>query len=96
MNYSKKINELLHVIGDVERISDHSVNIAKVALEIHDKHVGFSPEAKKEIGVITKALCDILKLTVEAFVSDDMEKAKKVEPLEQVIDRLNYKIYNNL
>lgn len=95
MNHSKKITELLHVIGDVERISDHSVNIAKVALEIHDKHVGFSPKAEKEIGVITKALCDILKLTVDAFTTDDMEKAKYVEPLEQVIDRLNYKIKNN-
>lgn len=95
MNHSKKITELLHVIGDVERISDHSVNIAKVALEIRDKNLGFSPKAEREIEIITQALCDILKLTVESFVSDDMEKAKNVEPLEQVIDRLNYKIKNN-
>lgn len=91
---SKTVTELLHCIGDIERISDHALNIAEVALEIHDKKITFSKEAKGDIKIINGAVTEILDLAVSALVNDDIEIAKKVEPLEQVIDRLNRKIKN--
>ena len=42
---SNETNKLLHVIGDIERISDHAVNIVESAEEIHDKKLAFSAEA---------------------------------------------------
>ncbi len=92
---SKEVTELLHVIGDVERISDHSVNIVEVAKEIHEKGIVFSDEAMHDIDVISNAVCHVLNLATDALVSEDLEIAKKVEPLEQVIDRLKRKIKNN-
>lgn len=89
---SKAVTELLHVIGDVERISDHSVNILEVAQEMHDKNIKFSDEATHDLSVIIRAVRDILTLTIDSLVKEDLEGAKLVEPLEQVIDRLKLKI----
>ncbi|MBR5615069.1 MAG: Na/Pi cotransporter family protein [Clostridia bacterium] len=92
---SKAITELLHCIGDIERISDHAVNIAKVAKEMHDKEVCFSEYAQKDIKVITNAVQEVLSMSVDALLTEDLSIAKKVEPLEQVVDRLKRKIKNN-
>lgn len=92
---SREVTELLHVIGDVERISDHAVNLAEAAQEIHDKDIRFSDEAMNEISTISKAVNEILSLAVEALVNEDNETAKKVEPLEQIIDKLKHRIKSN-
>ncbi|MDO4618506.1 MAG: Na/Pi cotransporter family protein [Clostridia bacterium] len=89
---SKTVTELLHCIGDIERISDHAFNIAKVAKEINDKDISFSNHATKDLKVMQRAVSDILDLTVGALSEDNIEIAKLVEPLEQVIDRLKRKI----
>ena len=85
---SRKVSKLLHTIGDFERLGDHAINIMKAADEMHEKKFTFSPEATAEISVITNALREILKLTADAFITNDISLAKKVEPLEQVIDVL--------
>ena len=92
---SKAITELLHCIGDIERISDHAVNIVEAAEEMHSKNIGFSDEAKHDLGVISSAVCEILELTVNALENENLGTASMVEPLEQVIDRLKLKIKNN-
>ncbi|MBO7208405.1 MAG: Na/Pi cotransporter family protein [Clostridia bacterium] len=91
---SKIVSELLHCIGDIERISDHALNIAEVAKEIHDKGITFSEKAMADIEVITAAVDEILELSVDALVNEDVEKASLVEPLEQVIDKLKRVIKN--
>lgn len=91
---SKAVTELLHCIGDIERISDHSLNIAKAAKEISDKNVSFSNKARSDIQIIIAAVADILGITSQALMTDDLELAKRVEPLEQVVDRLKRKIKN--
>ena len=91
---SKVVTELLHCIGDIERISDHAVNIAKAAQEIYEKKVAFSAQAQSDINVITAATLEVLSLAVTSLVNSDVETATKVEPLEQVIDRLKRKIKN--
>ena len=85
---SKQISILLNTIGDFERIGDHSINIAYSARGLKDKSLAFSPAAQKEFDVLNSALQEILDLTVEAFDKNDVELAKKVEPLEQTIDKL--------
>ncbi len=91
-NLSHSIARMLHSIGDFERIGDHALNICKVAEEMHNKNIHFSDEAKKEIAVITNAVTEILNMTVDSFINDDIELASHVEPLEQVIDTLNKKL----
>ena len=82
------LNTLLYSISDLERIADHAVAVAKAGQEISEKNIDFSPAAKRELSVLVQAVLDIVDLTVNAFLEDDMEKATSVEPLEQVIDAL--------
>ena len=85
---SSEVSKLLKVIGDLERMSDHSVNVLESAEEIQEKKITFSPSAKKEMEVLCGALKDVMMLTVDALRQDDFEAAANVEPLEQVIDHI--------
>ena len=85
---SRQITKLLHIIGDYERISDHSVNIVESAEELRDKKVEFSGDAKKELAVLHSAIGQILEITRQASTNNDLVKAAEIEPLEQVIDEL--------
>lgn len=91
---SKAVTELLHCIGDLERISDHALNIAEAAKEVSDKEITFSESAKRDLSIISSAVSEILTLATNALTDDDVDICKKVEPLEQVIDRLKRKIKN--
>ncbi len=86
---SKTVSKLLHCIGDLERISDHALNIKEAAEEMNSKGIVFSKKAGAELSVYTRAVSDILSVSVEALVNDDKQAALRVEPLEEVIDRLN-------
>ena len=83
-----QITKLLHIIGDLERISDHSVNIVESAEEMRDKKIVFSAQATSELAVIRSALCEILGITLESFLNNDLKLATEVEPIEEIIDRL--------
>ena len=85
---SRKVSNMLHTIGDFERLGDHAVNLRKTAEEIHDKHIVFSEDAAAELQNLTNALTEILELTIDAFSEHNLEMARHVEPLEQVIDCL--------
>ena len=85
---SREVSKLLHIIGDLERISDHAVNLAEVAQEMHDKKVRFSPDAQEETKVMREAVKRVLSLTIEAFAKDDLQIAERIEPLEQSVDAL--------
>ena len=88
----RELTRILHAIGDLERISDHAVNLVESGEELKDKQISFSEDAKKELAVITAAVDEILTLTLTAFNTREIDTAMAVEPLEQVIDGLNSKI----
>lgn len=92
---SRSMSILLHCIGDFERISDHAVNICESVKEMKDTDQKFSKKAYSELNVLLKAVHDIVEMTVEVFVNKDIEKAKYVEPLEEVIDSLNMTLRQN-
>ena len=85
---SHEVTKLLHIIGDLERISDHSVNLVDSAEEIKDKSLVFSEEAKAELDVLYAAVTEIVTITEQALTTSDLELAARIEPLEQVIDDL--------
>lgn len=91
---SRLVSNLLHTIGDLERISDHAVNIKETAEEMYEKKVKFSPAAEKEVEIMTNAVTEILDMAITSFVTMDVNKAKDVEPLEDVIDSLRAELKN--
>ena len=82
------IGKFLHTINDFERISDHALNIAECAKELHDKEIAFSEQGKKELNVLISAVSEIVGTAVGAFADNDIERAYRVEPLEELIDNL--------
>ena len=89
---SVEVAKLLHMIGDFERISDHSVNIVESAEETRDKNISFSAYANAELKMLRGAVDETLELTLDAFKTSDYDKASLVEPLEQVVDYLRDQI----
>ena len=85
---SSEVSKLLKIIGDLERISDHSVNVLESAEEMKEKKISFSEGAQQEMEVLCSALAEILSLTMDALQRNDWEAATSVEPLEQVIDHI--------
>ncbi len=89
---SHTLSQILHCIGDFERISDHAVNIAFAATEMNEKELDFSTKAHEELRVFSKALEDIVNTSFRVFTDENREIAREVEPLEEVIDFLNEEI----
>ncbi len=85
---SRIIAELLHMIGDFERIGDHALNLCDSAQEMKDKSIRFSDAAQKELAVLRAALDEILTKTIEAVEQNDPALASRIEPFEQRIDDL--------
>lgn len=86
---SQTLSLLLHSIGDFERIADHAVNITEAVKEMEEKKLSFSEKAKEELQVFAEALKEIVTISIDAFEREDIDSAKTVEPLEEVIDFLN-------
>lgn len=86
---SQNASTLLHCVTDIERISDHAVNVAESALEMDQKKLHFSKKAVEEMSIYGNAIEEILNRCVQAFVNNDEKEAATVEPLEEVIDKLN-------
>ncbi len=85
---SKVVSMLLKLIGEFERISDHSVNILESAEELQEKKICWTPAAQKELQTLCGAVKEICLLTTESYLKNDRTVAMEVEPLEQVIDGL--------
>ena len=80
--------KLLHMISDFERISDHAINIVESARELHEKGMGFSEGAAREMDVICRAVLECLDMSLRCFLTNDQNLARQVEPLEDVVDLL--------
>ncbi len=85
---SIKLSKLSHSISNFERIGDYGVNILKIKRRMHKTNIHFTPDANKELQVMSRAVEEITEKSIEAFINDDAELAAEIEPLEQVIDNL--------
>ena len=85
---SHLLSVLLHSIGDFERISDHAVNLTESAQRLKDDNISISDTAQRELDSLGVAIRDIIDITENAFIEEDLVKAVAVEPLEEVIDDL--------
>ena len=85
---NRVLNTLLYTVADIERMADHAVSVAKAALEMEEKKISFSDQAKAELEVLERAVRDTLERTVTAYADFDCAQAMKIEPQEQVVDLL--------
>lgn len=86
---NKRVSNGLHCIGDLERISDHALAIAEIYAKMHKEEMVFSDKAMAELNLYSNAVYEIMSMTCKALNEDDMKIAKRIEPLEEVINGLN-------
>ncbi|MEG0179630.1 MAG: PhoU domain-containing protein, partial [Oscillospiraceae bacterium] len=84
----QNVNELLHYVVEYERIGDYAINVVDRSGEIFDKELSFSSVAIEELNLVSKAICEIIDISTNIFVQNDVYIAKQAEPLEQTIDMM--------
>jgi phosphate:Na+ symporter len=89
---NRRSAELLQSLTNLERISDHAMNIAELAQELHSKNMSFSDAARAGLEVCEQAVDEIMDLTYRALAQNDLEAAVRVEPLEDTIDILTERL----
>ena len=88
-------SKYLQALVDFERIGDHALNIAELASRKAEEKIEFSTDGNRELNIIKNAIIEIMDLTMEAFVNNDIDLAHRIEPYEQVIDNLCDDIKDN-
>jgi phosphate:Na+ symporter len=79
-------NMLMQCARDVERIGDYAMNIEEMAEKMHRAEFTFSEGARKELEILEDAVLEILRLTLDALELESDSTARRIEPLEEVID----------
>ena len=82
----RQLDMLMQAVPNFERVGDYAINLVELKERLNAEESNFSENAIKELGIISDAVQEIMTLTVEAFGEDDDDKARSVEPLEEVID----------
>ncbi|MCI8961285.1 MAG: Na/Pi cotransporter family protein [Lachnospiraceae bacterium] len=94
-NHVEIMNYYYSAITEFERLGDHAMNIAEITTELHQRDSAFSKDALGELNVLWELLDTILNHTSEAFRKQDLEAARRIEPLEQVVDDMVNVLKNN-
>ena len=90
-----QLNVLMQCSPNIERIGDYATNFDEMAKKLSETDLTFSEMAKKEMALLSEAVVEILRLTVDALEKDSVSNARRIEPLEEVIDDMVLKVQNN-
>ena len=82
------LNYYMQCFSEFERIGDYAVNLTENVSDLHSNGAQFTPQAKNELLVVSSALRDILTNAYAAFSHTDIEAARRIEPVEEVVDDL--------
>ncbi len=94
-NDNSMLNYYMQCFSEFERIGDYAVNIAESTTEIDEKKISLSPVAHHELAVLSEAVAQVLDYAYKAFTKLDETAAKKIEPVEEVIDDLVSQLRSN-
>lgn len=83
---NRQRNMLMQCTRDIERIGDYAMDFDEIAKRMHDGELEFSESAQQELAILSDAVLEILRLTIEALESENDYIARRIEPLEEVID----------
>jgi phosphate transport system protein len=84
---------VLNIITEMERIGDHAEGIAKIAIMIGDE-----PPLKPLIDIprMAEQTVDMLRRSLDAFVSRDAEAARKISAEDDIVDQLYDQVFREL
>lgn len=88
VNQFSRIGDTYHVINDIERMGDHAENIMELTQERNRKGTDITEEGAEELKIIYQYTDEAMKLALESYRDNDIEKALTVGDVEQKIDKL--------
>jgi phosphate:Na+ symporter len=80
---------LLHSINDLERISDHAVNISELTDKRYSDNLSFSNKALAEMRTLYAKAEDMFEETIKALTNNDITASDKVLQYEGAINTLH-------
>ena len=86
-NDSRALSAFFKICSNVERISDHAMNICGYTKHLADKGIKFSEEALKEIDIMQKTSLEAMSY-IHYSDENRIESLSKISSLEQKIDDL--------
>ncbi|MGE5606085.1 MAG: DUF47 family protein, partial [Bacteroidota bacterium] len=92
-----RLADLMHVVGDIERIGDHCVNVIELSEYKTKEGLKFSTQANQELENIFNLTSEMVSNAIEALRNTDFVAAHRVLDLEKKMDKLEEELrYNHL
>ena len=89
------LNRMYTILGNIERIGDHAMNLAEYAETIEAKGLQFSNYARKEFAVMEETCREGMELLKAAAAGDAQSPLAEVAEIEQRIDDITRKFRQN-
>lgn len=89
------LNKMYSVLGNIERIGDHAMNLAEYAQTIKEKELTFSEYAQSEFTVMADSCSKGMELLEQAAAGSRNFTLEKVQEIEQKIDDITLKFRQN-
>lgn len=87
-NAIETVDALFSVVNDIERIGDHSENIAELAKIAIDSKLKFSQDATKELTEMYEKVLSTYSYAIDAMEKSDVELAYKIIRMEERVDMM--------
>jgi len=85
---------LIHSINDLERISDHAVNISELTDRVYSERMTFSNKAKAEMRTLYSKIQDMFEETLQSIKNNDAMAAERVIEYEKEVNQLQAEYLN--
>jgi phosphate:Na+ symporter len=92
---SMKLYSLMHILTDIEHLSDHILATGKLLGEAQERKIYFSSEAVRELNAIFGKLKIMQNLVIKSLEEDNLNLAYEIIKHENKVDEIVKKVNNN-
>ena len=92
---SKRLKDLMNIVNDIERVGDHSENLAELAEEKINEKLPFSEKALNELKFMFSKVQFSLNRSISSLKNRDIELAREVALKEDEIDKMEKELRDN-
>ena len=85
---TNRIASMIKIISDIERIGDHSKNIAELAEEVSTSKLTFTSDALEELRLMYNYTIESINSSYASYKNNNLQKANDTMIFEENIDRL--------